>query len=225
MIVMGKFLNGVTGGICLLILICGWQEFRIEVDSELDAAAFTAHFSVQCIVPESVAFVPTLHYISTPQSPKALASTCQTTLHGGINGEDRVSSRCQWGPLNHLAIQHTTPAMKLAGLQCKDVTSTELQVRRDFNEDSIDVAITMPQHSMNEGDIIGTRPVTLFGTLGRIAATSLPDGQDYDHRLNGEIAFGGKTASTGGTTTTLRVSTNSSLATLSPTLHFAFISH
>lgn len=225
---MGKALNRVTGGVCAGIVALGLWGVGVELDSdpELTASTATGTFSVHCIVPDSVVFVPELTYTLLPQSSPLAGASCRGSLLGAVNGQGDVAARCHWTSPEKLTVVHATPVMKLAGLQCKDVTSTELQVHLDPLTNTHTVAITSPHRPSRDADILAAgKSVTLFGLQGRIATLPLRDGRDLDQRLNGEIAFGGDSPATGGSVTTVEWASITTPMAISPQLHFVFTAH
>lgn len=223
---MGCRLTGVTGGLCAALAALSVWEYADSFDQEVYAVGNTASMSVHCIAPDSVAFVPEIIYTIQPHSSPALAPLYVAVLVGPVNGQDNVTTRSHWQPPHTIIVTHATPTMKLAGLQCKDVSSATLHVRLDYTPPGRNVAITSPQHSRNPPHhLIAGQTESLFGTHGQISAMPLHDGRDADHHLNGEIAFGGDSPTTGGTTTVLHLSANTTVPLTHPQLHFMFASH
>lgn len=225
-IVMGRKLIELTGGVCAILVALGMWVWTDGTDPVAYAVDGTASLSVQCSAPDSVAFVPEVVYTVQPRSSPTALSSYKAILTGPVNGQDSIVTRSHWQTPQTIIIAHATPMMKLAGLQCKDTSASTLYVGLDKMQLGHEVSITTPHLTQKlTTPLVAGQTDSLFGVRGQISGTPLQDGRDADHHLNGEIAFGGDSATTGGTKTIFQFSINTVTPNLRPQLHFTFAAH
>lgn len=191
----------------------------------------TSTISITCSAPAITAFVPEVLINFSP--PEPVASTAPVdckdysmSLEGAVNGDGVPHDpSCDFRNVNgeyYVQISYPTPIMKVAGLQCRQISSASLDVHRSGPNDGVKVyferlGAANPVHDVAE------IAVQMFGREGYIGV-ALRDGEDEDGLRNGEIVFGGGDERSGGSKTILLidVTNNTGDHTANVNLTFSF---
>lgn len=186
-------------------------EQRVEMEWIFAYATPTrgsAAVSGTCSDTPVTAFAPSLDYTLSFSAPTAAAAaTCSSSLSllNAVNGDTEPSPRsCSTSNVDGFAvIGHRTPTIKMGGLVCTTEDRATLQVNGDGSDNvNMDIAISTVGSSdwdsaKKVDDAPSASPDMLFGSGGQVGTTAIIDGSDYDGLTNGEVAFGGTTASQG----------------------------
>jgi hypothetical protein len=195
---------------CCLALDAHYLSMHVAMEHSQTLIAATATdvpISGSCDDPVVAAFVPDLDYTITFSVPAAATSspTCSGSLvlTGPVNSDSAPSVTCSLQSGGTLLLRSRHPTSKLGGLQCVVETKTKLEVHGDGSDNTnynvaIDTvsATTWSAAKQVDNATSGAKDV-IFGTGGQVASTDIDDGADFDQLTNGEVAFGGTTASEG----------------------------
>lgn len=179
-------------------------------------AETTAAISGSCNDSPVTAFAPNLAYTFTFPTPArtALAScTATVALTGAVNGDTAPTTiGCSLtDQAGFVVASSRAPTMKLGGLQCTVQDRAILAVHGDGGDNlNIDIALdTAGSSSWAAGKKVDATTITskamLFGAGGQVGTAAIIDGSDYDLSTNGEVTFGGATASEGASRTYVKV--------------------
>lgn len=190
---------------------------RVGLTSDAEAASAAMTISVNCIAPTPAAFVPSIvvgYTLAKTAGPDGLgsATTCAThsvDIFDAVNGDDSVAgSRCSFfgdSGLPKVMIEYKTPIMKMSGFMCRQESAAGARVYlKDNSNDRVagvyieSPSARSPVHNIKNADMENAK--TVFGSDGYLGR-AIQDGNDADGMRNGEIVFGGYSASSGGTKT------------------------
>lgn len=179
-------------------------------EQALATVADTAAITGSCNDPVIAAFIADLTYTLAFSSPSRITGpTCSTTvsLSGAVNGDSAPSVACSLtDQLGFAVMYNRTPTSKLGGLQCVTQDRSILQVHGDGSDDlNVDIGVmgtaaTAWDASKKVDASTAASKIMLFGTSGQVGGSAIIDGSDHDTLINGEVVFGGATASQGAST-------------------------
>ncbi len=183
-------------------------EMSLESADVWASSQTTAALSGSCSDPAVTAYAMDGSYNVTWSITAASAPVCASTLSmptGQVNGDTIPSVTCNNATDQNgfVVMQHRQPSMKLSGLVCITQDRSTLQVNGDGVDNTkfdidIDTVSATTWNAANKVDAsTSASKITLFGTSGLIGAAALIDGNDNDNLNNGEVEFGGTTASKG----------------------------
>lgn len=202
----------------ILLVMTGIQiERRGEMlvfDEAQASTAATSAVSGSCNDPVVAAFAPTFGYAiawSNPAAGTQPTCTATLTLTNPINADTAPSITCALQTSGEVFLYSQTPKIKFGGLQCQTQDRVILEMHGDGTDNtSFDVGYqptgTTSYISSKKVDAAtsGSKKM-VFGTSGTVGSAALIDGNDNDGLINGEIAFGGSSETTGGSVKMIKV--------------------
>jgi hypothetical protein len=221
--ILMKTNNTILLGVITLMLAVGAYGISSHVEMEMAtdaiAASATSAQSAACTDPTAAAFMPAVDYTitwSTPSASTAASASATAVLTTEVNADTSPIVTATLNGTNvtagHVLLNHTTPKLKMAGLQCQAVSGSKLEAHGD-DTDNTNITIALSNLADDDttytsgdqvDDALSTMADVIFGTAGQISVTDLADGSDDDSSTNGDIVFG-TSESAGGTETKIMV--------------------
>jgi len=199
--------------VCCANLFCAlsWLTSHATVDALTEAYA-TPQADViavngSCSDTPVTAFSPNLSYTLSFTSSQSGPATCNGSLGLGspVNSDTAPTLGCNTTDVSGFAVMSSRmPTIKIGGLQCTTEDRATLEVHGDGSDNpAIDIALstvdsTAWDASKKVDASTSSSKIMLFGPSGQVGTSAIVDGQDNDALTNGEVAFGGTTASQGG---------------------------
>ena len=217
------------------LIIQDQYELSILPDVFADPVREEAAISGDCDNNPVSGFVADLKYTITISSGATnVFDACSATMEltNEVNGDTSPSITCDLNDEDGFSVlDNAMPTMKIGGLQCDTEDRSALEVNGDGSDNTkLDVAIdttssTDWDNSKKVDDATAGSKDKLFITGGQVGTAAIVDGSDYDASTNGEVAFGGTTASEGASKIYVKVDVtnyNVQFATDQETLTFTF---